>query len=89
MVNTCSCSLTDSLLQLDKELNNHWGNHLMLHSALAKHERLTFQAPEIGAKDEVNVITMVCLWIERPDMLDEAGQILELIEVDRSMGTWR
>ena len=74
---------------MDKELNNASGNHLMLHSILAKHERLTFHAPEIGAKDKGGFITMVCPHIEWSGMLDEAGRMLELIEVDRSLGTWK
>ena len=43
----------------------------------------------MGAKDKGNIITMVCPHMGWSGMLDEAGPMLELIEVDRSMGTWR
>ena len=50
--------------------------------------RLTVAAPERTSEDEVNLISMVCPHIARPDILEEAGLMLELVEVDRGVGTW-
>lgn len=45
-------------------------------------------APNGRSKDKENLITMVGLHMRWLDVLEEVGPMLELVEVDRGMGTW-